>query len=169
MATISVGSTVWSSESKIGSLDGKSTSAYRIRQGIKLNSQDVAKNTSSVTFYVQMRSGGSYYFNGFTSPNAYQGYCVNGGSYTSDSSTQVKGIASSTGTDWVTVHSMTKTITHNSSGKATVRARAYFNPHISSSNTTYYYVPAKSSYVYTDTYDLPDLHKVPVMSLISTT
>lgn len=168
MATIAVGGTVYSSSINTGSLDGKSSKAYKLRCGMTLNSQSIINNTSTVTFFVQMCSYGSYGFNGFTSPKAYQSYSVNGGSYTSNSYTQVKKVSASE-TSWKTVHTMTKTITHDSAGKATVRARAYFDPHISSSNTTYYYVPAKTGYVYTDTYSLPDLHTPPVLSISSIT
>lgn len=168
MATIAVGGTVYSSSINTGSLDKKSSQAYKLRCGMTLNSQSVANNTSTVTFFVQMCSHGSYGFNGFTSPKAYQSYSVNGGSYTSDSYTQVKKVSASE-TSWKTVHSMTKTITHNTAGKATVRTRCYFDPHIASSNTTYYYVPAKTGYVYTDTVTLPDLHTPPTISFISAT
>ena len=168
MATIAVGGTIYSSSINTGSLDGKSSKAYKLRCGMTLNSQSVANNTSNVTFFVQMCSHGSYGFNGFTSPKAYQSYSVNGGSYTSDSYTQVKKVSASE-TSWKTVHSMTKTITHNTAGKATVRTRCYFDPHIASSNTTYYYVPAKTGYVYTDTVTLPDLHTPPTISFVSAT
>ena len=168
MATIAVGGTIYSSSINTGSLDKKSSQAYKLRCGMTLNSQSVANNTSTVTFFVQMCSYGSYGFNGFTSPKAYQSYSVNGGSYTSDSYTQVKKVSASE-TSWKTVHSMTKTITHNTAGKATVRTRCYFDPHIASSNTTYYYVPAKTGYVYTDTVTLPDLHTPPTIGFISAT
>lgn len=169
MATnIKVGETLWSSATSIRPLDGTNVSAYYIRQGFYLKSQDEAKQQSTVVCYVQMRSGGKYFYGAYTACKVYQATSTNGGSYSSYASSPAYPIGSSDGTEWHTFKTTTVTVQHTSDGKGSISTKAYFQPNYSLTSSNYY-LPGNSSTNTTDTFVLPDLHRAPVINSVEIT
>lgn len=169
MATnITVGQTIWSSATGIKPLDGTNVTAYYIRQGFYLKSQDEAKQQSTVVCYVQMRSGGKYFYGAYTACKVYQATSTNGGGYSSYASSPAYPIGSSDGTEWHTFKTTTVTVQHSSDGKGSISTKAYFQPNYSLTSSNYY-LPGNSSINTTDTFVLPDLHRAPVINSINIT
>lgn len=169
MATnIKVGETIWSSATGIKPLDGTNVTAYYIRQGFYLKSQDEAKQQSTVVCYVQMRSGGKYFYGAYTACKVYQATSTNGGSYSSYASSPAYPVGSSDGTEWHTFKTTTVTVQHTSDGKGSISTKAYFKPNYDLTSKNYY-LPGNSSINTTDTFVLPDLHRAPVINSVEIT
>ena len=169
MATnIKVGETIYSSATGIKPLDGTNVTAYYIRQGFYLKSQDEAKQQSTVVCYVEMRSGGTYFYGAYENCKVYQAVSTNGGGYSSYASSPAYPIGSSDGTEWHTFKTTTVTVQHSSDGKGSISTKAYFQPNYSLTSKNYY-LPGNSSINTTDTFILPDLHKAPVINSVEIT